>query len=174
MNDHLPPVPALGQRLAVLVDTGDLYHASKQRGGARIDYRLLLERIVGRRALVRAIAFVVRGEDVDNTPFLDALRGSGYETRVKLLKRRADGTLRGDQQVGIALAAAGLAERVDVVAIASGNGDLLEVVEYLRAREVRSEIYGIEGGVAPALVRAADLCVLMDDAWALPVRREEP
>ncbi|MCB9547595.1 MAG: NYN domain-containing protein [Myxococcales bacterium] len=172
MTDPLPLVAHPGQRIAVLVDTGDLYHAARQRGGARIDYRQLLERIVAGRTLVRAIAFAVRGEGVDNTPFLDALRGAGFETRVKVLRRRLDGTLRGDQQVGITLAAAGLADRVDAVALASGDGDLVELVEHLQARQVRVEVYGVEGGLSPALERA-DVCVAFGDDWMLPGRRDE-
>lgn len=140
-----------GQRVAVLVDTANMYHSAKSLFGGRLDYRRLLEFTVRGRTLVRAIAFVVRTEEVDITPFLDALGAVGYETRVKLLKRRTDGSTRGDWDVGIALTAAALADRVDVISLVSGDGDFVELIDYLAPRGVRTEVFAFDDSVSSEL-----------------------
>lgn len=145
-----------GQRLAVLVDTANMYHSARAQYGGRLDYRRLLHRVLAGRTLIRAVAYVVRAEDVDVTPFLNALNGAGFETRTKALPRRPDGTVRGSWDVGIALAAATLASRVDAIAIVSGDGDFTELIEFLRVRGCRAEVHAIEGHASVALLEAAD------------------
>ncbi len=143
------------QRLAILVDTANLYHCARAQFGGRIDYRRLLNRVVGDRALIRAIAFVVRAEDVDVSPFIEALDIVGFESRIRTGRRRVDGTVRANWDVGIALAAAELADKVDTIAIVSGDGSLTDVADYLAARGVRVEIYAFDGTVSNDLVSRA-------------------
>lgn len=166
--------PLADQRIAILVDTANLYHSAKTLfQGARIDYRRLLELITSGRKLVRAIAFIVRGEEIDVTPFIDALRAVGFETRVKVLRRRADGSSRGSWDVGMALTAAELAGRVDAIALASGDGDLIDLVDYLTFRGVRTEVVAFPGTVASDLVDAADAFFALDERALLDRRRRE-
>lgn len=139
------------QRVAVLVDTANMYHSARSLFGGRLDYRRLLEFTLRGRSLVRAVAFVVRTDDVDITPFLDALGAVGFETRVKTLKRRVDGTVRGDWDVGLALAAMALAPRVDVISLVSGDGDFVELVDHLAVLGVRVEVSAFEDAVAAEL-----------------------
>ncbi len=156
--------PFREQRLAVLVDTANLYHSAKsQFDGGRIDYRQLLDRVTDSRKLVRAIAYVMRGEDIDITPFVAALQAVGFETRVKVLRRRGDGGSRGNWDISLALTAAELAPRVDAIAVASGDGDLVDLVSYLVARGVRTEIAAFPGTVSSALRDVADAFIPLDE-----------
>ena len=66
-----------GQRIAILVDTANMYHSAKSRFQGRLDYKRMMDLIVRERKLVRAIAFVERSEDVEITPFIDALKAVG-------------------------------------------------------------------------------------------------
>ena len=161
-------LPLADARLAILVDTAHLYHSAKSLYQARIDYRALIEKITQGRRLVRAIAFVVRGEDIDVTPFVDALHSVGFETRIKVLRRRLDeGPRGGSWNVGLALTAAELAPRVDAIAIASGDGDLIDVVGYLRAHGVRTEVVGFPGTVSGVLADYADVFLPLDPSTLL-------
>ena len=158
------------QRVAVLVDTANMYHSAKSLYRGRLDYRRLLEFTARGRKLVRAIAYIVRSEDVDITPFLDALQAVGFETKVKLLRRRNDGSARGDWDVGISLDALELAPRVDVISVVSGDGDFAELVDHLVPRGVRVEVFAFEDSVSADLRQRAHAYFPIDRSLILEPR----
>lgn len=142
---------APAQRVALLVDTGNLYHSARAQHQGRVDYQKLMEVVGGGRPIIRAIAYVLKAEDVDVSPFVEALSAVGFETRVKHLKRRPDGGPRGNWDVGIALDGIALADRVDVVALCSGNGDFVELLDALHGRGVRTEVYAFDDAASADL-----------------------
>jgi uncharacterized LabA/DUF88 family protein len=157
-----------GQRIAILVDTANVYHSAKIRYQGRVDYKKLMDLIVRERKLVRAIAFVERSEDVEITPFLDALRAVGFETRIKTLRRTPDlKTKGGDWDVGIALHAAQLAHKVDCIALVSGDGAFIDLVDYLSHNGLRTEIYAFDGCVSSELTYHADYWCPIDEDWLM-------
>ena len=158
------------QRVAILVDTANMYHSAKSLYRGRLDYRRLLEFIGRQRLVVRAIAYVVRSDDVDITPFLDALQAVGFETRVKLLKRRTDGSARGDWDVGIALDATELAPRVDAISLVSGDGDFVDLVDHLAPKGVRVEIFAFDDSVSAELRNRAHAYYPLDRSLILESR----
>ena len=160
-----------GQRLAILVDTANMYHSAKSRYQGRLDYKRLMELIVRERKLVRAIAFVERSEDVDISPFVDALRKVGFETRVKTIRRHPDNRVRGgDWDVGIALHAAQLAPKVDCVALVTGDGAFTDLVDFLTHHGLRTEVYAFEGCISSDLREHADAWHIIDGEWLMPER----
>ena len=157
-----------GQRIAILVDTANMYHSAKSRYQGRLDYKRLMDLVVRERKLVRATAFVERSEDVEITPFIDALRGVGFETRVKTMRRLTDNRVRGgDWDVGIALHAAQLAEKVDCIALVSGDGAFVDLVEYLNHHGIRTEVYAFEGCVSSELTFQANYWCPIDEQWLM-------
>ena len=157
-----------GQRIAILVDTVNVYHGAKTRYQGRVDYKRLMDLIVRERKLVRAIAFVERSEDAEITPFIDALKAVGFETRVKTLRRSTEYRSRGSEwEVGIALHATQLAPRVDCIAIVSGNGAFVDLVDHLSCNGVRTEIYAFEGCVSNELTYQADHWCPIDEDWLM-------
>ena len=152
------------QRLAILVDTSNMYHASKHKFKARLDYKQLLQFVKKDRALIRAIAFVEKTEDTDLNPFIDALKSSGFETRVRTARRHADGkVIYGSWDVGMALHVVQLIPKVDCIAIVSGNGKLVDILDFLSQHGVRSEVYGVEGYVASDLIYQADESFMLNE-----------
>ena len=79
------------------------------------------------------------------------LRSNGYEVRIKYLKQRPDGTAKGDWDMGMALDAMAMSNRLDVIAIVSGDGDFVELVNFLKARGVRVEVYSFPYSTAEEL-----------------------
>jgi uncharacterized LabA/DUF88 family protein len=157
-----------GQRIAILVDTANMYHSAKSRYQGRLDYKRLMDLVVRERKLVRATAFVERSEDIEITPFIDALRGVGFETRVKTMRRLTDNRVRGgDWDVGIALHAAQLAEKVDCIALVSGDGAFVDLVEYLNHHGIRTEVYAFEGCVSSELTFQANYWCPIDEQWLM-------
>lgn len=170
-NDDFLPYAHPGQRVGLLIDTTNLYHAARSRFGGRLDYRRLVARIVGPRVLVRAVAYVTRAEDVNMRPFIDALVDAGITARVKVMARGVEGTPRTAWDVGIALEASQIVSKIDALAVVSGSPSLADVAGYARAMGVRSEVYGVDANIAPEMVNSCDVWRAMDDTWLLPGRR---
>lgn len=143
------------QRLAVLVDVQNMFYAAKQQHGARLNYARLLERIAAGRPLVRAVAYVVRSPEVDQSRFVGMLQGVGFEVRSKDLRLRPDGSAKGDWDMGLAVDALALADRVDTLCLVTGDGDFAELVHALKARGVRVEVYSFRPSTAEELITAA-------------------
>ena len=60
----------LEQRVAVFIDTQNLYHSAKNLYKARVNFGAILKDAVGGRKLVRAIAYVINTEAGDEKKFL--------------------------------------------------------------------------------------------------------
>ena len=157
-----------GQRIAILVDTANMYHSAKSRYQGRVDYKRLMSLIVRERKLIRATAFVERSEDAEITPFTDALRAVGFETRIKTRRRLADQRIRGgDWDVGIALHAAQLAQKVDCIALVTGDCAFVDLIDYLNHNGLRTEVYAFEGCVSTDLCQLADYWCPIDEHWLM-------
>ena len=85
------------------MDVQNLFYSAKSLHSSKINFKKLLERAVVQRILIRAIAYIVQKAGVDQSAFIEALRRSGYEVKSKDLKVRADGTAKGDWDMGIAI-----------------------------------------------------------------------
>jgi len=129
------------QRVAVLIDVQNLYHSAKNLYGARVNFKEVLKAAVAGRELVRTIAYVVRTESGEEKAFLDALTKIGIETRIKDLQVFPGGMKKADWDVGMAVDAIRLSEMlVNAVVLATGDGDFVPLVEYLKARGVQTEV----------------------------------
>jgi len=132
------------QRVAIFMDTQNLYHSAKSNYRANVNYEELIRVAVNGRKLVRAFAYVIRSEENTEEKFFGALTDIGIETRVKDLQVFHTGAKKGDWDVGIAVDMIRLTEKVDVVVLCSGDGDFLEVVRYCQSRGVRVELMAFE------------------------------
>ncbi|MDZ4295901.1 MAG: NYN domain-containing protein [Patescibacteria group bacterium] len=129
-----------GQRVGVLMDVQNLYHSAKHLYNSRVNFKEVLKKAVAGRNLIRALAYVVRTETGEERPFFDALGRAGIEIKVKDLQVYAGGMKKGDWDVGLAIDAVRLAPSLDVVVIASGDGDFAPLVEYLKNQGKQVEI----------------------------------
>ena|SRR3989338_7315375 len=120
------------QRVAVLIDAQNLYHSARHLYKHKVNFGEILKEALGERSLVRAIAYVISTEAGDEKQFFDALTRVGIETKTKDLQIFIDGSKKADWDVGIAIDAVRLAEKVDVIVIVSGDGDFVPLVTYLK------------------------------------------
>lgn len=124
---------ASNQRVGIFVDVQNLYHSAKNIYHGRVNYKELMKALVGERQLVRALAYVARTESTaGEDAFFDALREAGLELRVKDLQIFADGTKKGDWDVGMAVDAIRMANFLDVVILVTGDGDFVPLMDYLK------------------------------------------
>jgi uncharacterized LabA/DUF88 family protein len=149
------PQQHLEQRVGIFIDVQNMFYSAKHLYGSKLNFTKLLDYVSRGRPLVRAISYIIKTPEIDQSNFITMLRSNGYEVRVKDLKQRPDGSAKGDWDMGLALDALAMADRLDVVAIVSGDGDFVDLVNFLKARGVRVEVYSFPYSTAEELRHAA-------------------
>jgi len=121
------------QRVGVFIDVQNVYHSAKNLYRARVNFKELMRAIVGRRQLIRSVAYVIKTESTPGEEsFFEALRKTGFDLRVKDLQIYPDGTKKGDWDVGVAVDAMRMSPNLDVIVLVTGDGDFVPLVEYLK------------------------------------------
>ncbi len=151
------------QRVAVFIDVQNLYHSARAIYQKRVDFKELLTDAVGQRQLIRAFAYVVRTKTGEEKPFFEALEKLGIEMRVKDLQEYYGGMKKADWDVGIAVDAIKTSQIVDVVVIASGDGDYIPLVEYLKNQGRRVEVIAFGRSTSSKLKEVTDEFVDLDE-----------
>lgn len=121
-----------GQRVGMFIDTQNLYHSAKNLYKTKVNFGNVVKEAVAGRILIRAMAYVVSTESGEEKAFFDALTKLGIETKVKDLQIFLDGAKKADWDVGMAIDAVAMAPKLDTVILATGDGDFIPLVEYLR------------------------------------------
>ena len=143
-------------RVAVFVDVQNMFYAAKKQYNARLDYEKLLDAAVGNRRLIKAISYVVQTPEVDQSNFVAMLQHKNYIVKMKDLRQRADGSAKGDWDMGMAIDMISEADKVDVIVLVSGDGDFVSLVNLLKAKGPRVEVFGFPHNTAIDLKEAAD------------------
>lgn len=128
------------QRVGVFVDVQNMYYSAKNLHDAKVDYNAILQSATQERKLVRAIAYVIKANIKEEKDFFDALYKIGYEVRTKDLKVFDSGDKKGDWDMGIAIDAIELADKIDAAVLVSGDGDFIHLLNHLKAKGVRTEV----------------------------------
>lgn len=121
------------QRIGLLIDIQNLYYSARVLYGRKVNFKNLLSAAVENRKLIRAIAYGISTEEAQEEKFFDALENLGFEVKTKDLQIFAGGQKKGDWDVGIAIDAIKLSKSVDVIILASGDGDYVPLVEYIQS-----------------------------------------
>ncbi|MBI2626261.1 MAG: NYN domain-containing protein [Candidatus Nealsonbacteria bacterium] len=144
------------QRVAVLIDVQNMYHSAKNLYRAKVNFAEILKLSVSGRKLIRAFAYVVRTKTGEEKPFFDALIKLGMETRVRDLQEYYGGMKKADWDVGIAIDAVTSANKVDVIVLVSGDGDFLQLIEYLKNQGIRVEVLAFGRSASSKIREVAD------------------
>ncbi|MEK9177032.1 MAG: NYN domain-containing protein [Patescibacteria group bacterium] len=120
------------QRVGIFIDTQNLYHSAKNLYHTRVNFGNVVKESLAGRILIRAIAYVASTEGGEERAFFDALIKLGIETKTKDLQIFSGGAKKADWDVGLAIDAVKLAPRLDAVVLATGDGDFVPLVEYLK------------------------------------------
>ncbi len=151
------------QRVGIFIDAQNLYHSAKNLHRGRVNFGNVLEDALAGRHLVRAIAYVITTETGEESGFFDALNKIGIETKTKDLQIFSSGSKKADWDVGLAIDAVKLASKLDVVVLASGDGDFVPLVEYLKMNGCQVEVITFGKSASGKLKEAADDFVDLDE-----------
>jgi uncharacterized LabA/DUF88 family protein len=128
------------QRVAVFIDTQNMYHSAKHQYGARVNFGAVVDTAVAGRQLIRAIAYVAKSKTGEESQFFEALLSNGIELKVKDVQEFASGEKKADWDVGMTVDAISILPRVDVVIIISGDGDFVPLCEYIQTHGALCEV----------------------------------
>jgi len=120
------------QRVGLLVDISNLYYSAKVLYKKRVNFEAILKTAVGDRKLIRAIGYGITTEEGLEGKFMDSMENMGFDLKTKDLQIFPGGAKKGDWDVGIAVDAIKLSKSLDVIVIASGDGDFIPLVQYLQ------------------------------------------
>lgn len=151
------------QRVAILIDTQNLYHSAKNIYRAKVNFGGMVQTALSGRKLVRALAYVVNTEGGEETAFFEALEKLGIEIKTKDLQIFYGGAKKADWDVGLAVDAIKLAHKVDSIVIASGDGDFVPLVEYIKSQGCQVEVISFGRSSSGRLREAVDDFVDMDE-----------
>ena len=144
------------ERVAIFVDVQNIFYTVKETYGCHFDYKTFWDQVTTGREVIQAFAYAIDRRDPKQMRFQEILESIGFEVKLKPFIQRSDGSAKGDWDVGITLDMIELASEVDVVVLASGDGDFDLVVKKLRqAHSVDVEVYAPRKLAAASLIRAA-------------------
>jgi len=162
------------QRVGVFVDVQNLYYSARNIYNARVNYSALLKETVGSRKLIRAIAYVIRAQMPEEQTFFDALSKAGFEVKAKDLQVFFGGIKKGDWDVGITMDMIKQMAKLDSIVLASGDGDYVPLVEYLKNFGLRVEVIAFGKSASSKLIEAADDFIDMDQGakkYLIPIKK---
>ena len=144
------------KKVAVFVDVQNIYYTTRQAFGRQFDYRAFWSHVTAERDVVAAYAYAIKRDDGKQQSFQQILRDIGFAVKLKPFIQRSDGSAKGDWDVGITLDMLELASEVDVIVLASGDGDFDMALDRIHDRfGISTEVYGVESLTAASLIKSA-------------------
>jgi uncharacterized LabA/DUF88 family protein len=104
---------------------------------------------------VKAIAYAIDRGDEKQRQFQNILKAIGFEVKLKPYIQRADGSAKGDWDVGITLDGVEYAAQSDTLILLSGDGDFDLLAQRVQQKySTKVEVYGVEQLTAASLINS--------------------
>jgi len=146
------------QRIGIFVDAANMYHSAKNLYKANVNFGNILKTAAAKRQLIRATAYVIRSKSKEEKSFFEALDKAGFEVKKKDLQIFAGGEKKADWDVGIAMDAIKMADKLDVIVLVSGDGDYVPLVRYLQENKgCKVEIMAFKETTSNKLIEEANI-----------------
>ena len=145
------------KKVGIFVDVQNVYYTTRSAFKRNFDYNRFWAEVTHDREVVTANAYAINRNDEKQKQFQNILRAIGFEVKLKPFIQRADGSAKGDWDVGLTLDMIEAAEHCDVLVLVSGDGDFDLLVQRAREKyQCEVEVYGVEALTADSLKRVAD------------------
>ena len=151
------------QRVAIFIDTQNLYHSAKNIYRSKVNFDAVVKRTLAGRQLIRAVSYVVTTETGEEQSFFEALGKIGIEVKTKDLQIFYGGAKKADWDVGMAIDAIKLSSKVDAIVIATGDGDFVPLAEYVRSQGYQVECIAFGKSSSSRLRETVDDFIDMDE-----------
>ena len=147
------------RKIAVFVDVQNIYYTTRDAYQRQFNYRLLWQELAAQGDIVVANAYAIQRSDDQQHKFQKALKHIGFDIKLKPFLQRADGSAKGDWDVGITIdvMTAAASADIDTVVLLSGDGDFDMLLTHVKAQYgVKTVVYGVANLTANSLINAAD------------------
>ena len=132
------------EKIGVFVDVQNIYYTTRDAFGKSFNYRALWKTLSLKGDIVVANAYATDRGDKSQRKFQSALRHIGFNIRLKPYIQRADGSAKGDLDVGITIDILQSAPSLDKIFLLSGDGDFDLLVDAVQTKySVPVEVYGV-------------------------------
>lgn len=150
------------------MDVQNIYYTTRSIYQSNFDYNKFWNYATKDREVVTARAYAIDRGDKKQKEFQNILRAIGFEVKLKPFISRADGSTKGDWDVGIAVDVMEFAPKSDIVILASGDGDFDVLIKKIRnAFRTRAEVYGVPELTASSLIAEATIFNPIDEKFLL-------
>lgn len=144
------------KKIALFVDIQNIYYTTRQAYQRQFNYRELWQQLSNQGEIVLANAYAIERQDDQQHKFQKALKHIGFDVKLKPFIQRADGSAKGDWDVGITIDILEHAPNVDVVCLLSGDGDFDLLLQKVAAKHgIETWVYGVEKLTAQSLIYSA-------------------
>lgn len=154
-----PSAAAGALRLGIFVDTANVSDRA-HKNPTVLDYTKLRAHIVGDRRVVHSRAYCAvydnYGLPIEKQKTVEPLWERGFDIVTKPVKVFADGSRKADLDLTLTVDIVRRIETMDVLVLVSGDGDYVPLVDYVREKGVRVEVYSFVESLAKELRLAAD------------------
>ncbi len=151
------------ESISILVDVQNVYYTTRSTFKKNFDYNKFWAQVTANRQVVNAVAYATYRDDEKQKQFQNILRAIGFEVKLKPYIQRADGSSKGDWDVGIAIDAMEFAETCDTIVLVSGDGDFdLLAKKVIDKHQKAFEVYGVQALTAASLISAASRYIPID------------
>ena len=155
-------------KVAIFVDVNNVYYTVREAYSKNFDYNKFWAKVTANREVVQAFCYAIDKGDQKQREFQNILRAIGFKVKLKPLIQRADGSAKGDWDVGIALDAMEHAEQADIIVLVSGDGDFDLLVNKIRVKYGKKvEVYGVAQLTAASLIHASSEFIAIDNQLLL-------
>ena len=157
-------------KIAVFVDVQNIYYTTRDAYQRQFNYRMLWQELSAQGDIVIANAYAIQRSDDQQHKFQKALKHIGFDVKLKPYIQRADGSAKGDWDVGITIdvMSAAASKEIDTIVLLSGDGDFDMLLSHVKTEyDVNTVVYGVAGLTANALIKSADRYYKIDQTLLL-------
>ena len=143
-------------KTAIFVDVQNIYYTTRDTFKRSFNYKNFWNHIESNNKIIIANAYAVDKGDEKQQKFQYALKSIGFNVKLKPYISRADGSAKGDWDVGITIDILDSAVEVEKIILLSGDGDFdILVQKVINKYGCLVHIYGVRELTANSLIKSA-------------------
>lgn len=145
------------ESIGIFVDIQNIYYTTRDAFSRPFNYRSLWATLSEQYSINVAKAYAIASANPQQQKFQQALQHIGFDVKTKPFIQRADGSAKGDWDVGITIDMLEHCGNVDHVLLMSGDGDFALLLDAIKRKyDCKTHVLSVESLTAFNLISSAD------------------